>query len=61
MSFTDSVFEYGCLSPSQVCITGRSLYHRGVPVPATGGRSQRNGAVSSLGLLAGSWKPGSSK
>lgn len=45
----------------QVCIADRRLYHRGVPVPATGGGSQRNGAVSPLGFLAGSWQPGSSK
>ncbi|XP_060022933.1 cation-dependent mannose-6-phosphate receptor isoform X4 [Lagenorhynchus albirostris] len=42
-----------------VCIADRRLYHRGVPVPATGDGSQRNGAVSPLGLLAGSWQPGS--
>uniref|UniRef100_A0A7N5P427 Cation-dependent mannose-6-phosphate receptor n=1 Tax=Ailuropoda melanoleuca TaxID=9646 RepID=A0A7N5P427_AILME len=42
-----------------VCITGRGLYHWGIPIPATGGGSQGNGAVSPLSLLARSWQPGS--
>lgn len=47
MSSTDSVFEYGCLSPSQVCITGTQSISSGVPVPATGGGA-KGGAVPHL-------------